>query len=42
MALWLRCLSILQQLLIEGALIGVLGGAVGVLLATAAMRLLLR
>ena len=33
---------ILQQLLIEGALIGVLGGAAGMLLAPAAMRLLVR
>jgi predicted permease len=33
---------ILQQLLIEGALIGLLGGAVGMLLAPAAMRLLVR
>ncbi len=31
---------ILQQLLIEGALIGLLGGAFGMLLAPAAMRLL--
>jgi putative ABC transport system permease protein len=33
---------ILQQLLIEGALIGLLGGAAGMLLAPAAMRLLIR
>ncbi len=33
---------ILQQLLIEGALIGLLGGAAGMLLAPAAMRLMVR
>jgi putative ABC transport system permease protein len=41
-AMGARSARILQQLLIEGALIGVLGGAAGVLLAPAAMRLLVR
>jgi predicted permease len=41
-AMGARSARILQQLLIEGALIGVLGGAAGMLLAPAAMRLLVR
>ena len=41
-AMGARSGRILQQLLIEGALIGSLGGAAGMLLAPAAMRLLLR
>jgi putative ABC transport system permease protein len=41
-AMGARSAPILQQLLIEGALIGVLGGAAGMLLAPAAMRLLVR
>jgi putative ABC transport system permease protein len=41
-AMGARSGRILQQLLIEGALIGVLGGAAGMLLAPAAMRLLVR
>jgi putative ABC transport system permease protein len=41
-AMGARSGRILQQLLIEGALIGLLGGAAGVLLAPAAMRLLVR
>jgi putative ABC transport system permease protein len=41
-AMGARSARILQQLLIEGALIGVLGGAAGILLAPAAMRLLVR
>jgi putative ABC transport system permease protein len=41
-AMGARSGRILQQLLIEGALIGLLGGAVGVLLAPAAMRLLVQ
>jgi putative ABC transport system permease protein len=41
-AMGARSGRILQQLLIEGALIGVLGGAAGILLAPAAMRLLVR
>jgi len=40
-AMGARSARILQQLLIEGALIGVLGGAAGMLLAPAAMRLLI-
>lgn len=39
-AMGARSMRILQQLLIEGALIGLLGGAAGMLLAPAAMRLL--
>ncbi len=41
-AMGARSGRILQQLLIEGAFIGVLGGAAGMLLAPAAMRLLAR
>ncbi len=41
-AMGARSGRILQQLLIEGALIGVLGGAAGMLLAPTAMRLLIR
>ncbi len=41
-AMGARSGRILQQLLIEGALIGLLGGAAGMLLAPAAMRLLVR
>jgi predicted permease len=41
-AMGARSGRILQQLLLEGALIGLLGGAVGMLLAPAAMRLLVR
>jgi predicted permease len=41
-AMGARSGRILQQLLIEGALIGLLGGAAGMLLAPAAMRLLIR
>jgi predicted permease len=41
-AMGARSGRILQQLLIEGALIGVLGAAAGMLLAPAAMRLLVR
>src|ERR1700761_7539839 len=41
-AMGARSARILQQLLIEGALIGVLGGGAGMLLAPAAMRLLVR
>jgi predicted permease len=41
-AMGARSGRILQQLLIEGALIGLLGGAAGLLLAPAAMRLLVR
>jgi putative ABC transport system permease protein len=41
-AMGARSARILQQLLIEGTLIGVLGGAAGMLLAPAAMRLLVR
>jgi putative ABC transport system permease protein len=41
-AMGARSARILQQLLIEGALIGLLGGAAGMLLAPAAMRLLVR
>lgn len=41
-AMGARSGRILQQLLIEGALIGLLGGAAGLLLAPGAMRLLLR
>jgi putative ABC transport system permease protein len=39
-AMGARSARVLQQLLVEGALIGLLGGAVGMLLALAAMRLL--
>ncbi len=41
-AMGARSGRILQQLLMEGALIGLLGGAAGLLLAPAAMRLLVR
>jgi predicted permease len=41
-AMGARSARILQQLLMEGAIIGVLGGAAGLLLAPAAMRLLVR
>jgi predicted permease len=41
-AMGARSGRILQQLLMEGALIGLLGGAAGMLLAPAAMRLLVR
>jgi putative ABC transport system permease protein len=41
-AMGARSGRILQQLLIEGALIGLLGGAAGMLLAPVAMRLLIR
>src|ERR1700721_3335122 len=41
-AMGARSGRILQQLLLEGALIGLLGGVAGMLLAPAAMRLLVR